>query len=181
MVNITIFTGPMKSGKSEALLSLYNKYRIAEKHILLIKPKLDNRTPGYIASRNNKSVIANEIETIEEIVELIGKNKVDAIFIDEFQFLKGDVSKLLDIASKNIEIFIAGLNLTAERQPFGLMDKVMCFATKVVFFTAICEECKQEAQYTYCKVAKDNDILVGDSCYEPVCEKCYEKLNSKDM
>lgn len=47
MNNITVFTGPMKSGKSEALLNIYNKYNIAEKNILLIKPKIDSRTPRF--------------------------------------------------------------------------------------------------------------------------------------
>lgn len=135
---------------------------------------------GFITSRNNKSVQAIEIENIKELNNLITQN-TNAIFIDEFQFIKGNCLDLVNIADKNIDIFISGLNLTAERKPFGLMNEVMCYASNVVYFTAICEECKQEAQYTFCKVEKNNDILVGDSCYEPVCEKCYGILNNKDM
>ena len=186
MNNIVIFTGPMKSGKSEALLSLYNKYKIAEKHVVLIKPKLDTRTPGKVATRNNKEENAIELETtkdiklfVESLYEHYGEN-INALFIDEFQFFKGVIQYLLELADKGIELFISGLNLTAEKQPFGIMSDIMCFASNINIFTAICDECKSEAQYTFCKITKKKQILVGNDCYESVCEKCYNKLINRD-
>ena len=45
----------------------------------------------------------------------------DSNFIDEFQFLKGDVSTIDKMASTGKKFYIAGLNLTSEKKVFGKM------------------------------------------------------------
>lgn len=57
------------------------------------------------------------------------------------------------------------------------MGDLMCIADNVEIMTSICEVCKsEEAIFTYFKGKKDNDIVVGDSQYLPVCRNCYNKL-----
>ena len=49
--SITVFTGPMFSGKSEALLARLKRASYARKKVLVVKPKKDLRTEDEIVSR----------------------------------------------------------------------------------------------------------------------------------
>lgn len=175
MSDINVFTGPMKSGKSQMIINEANRQVIAGKKIQMFKPKLDTRDYENIADRNGNRLTAINITDIEEI-----KNyDADVYVIDEFQFLNGSVNTIEEMASKGKKFFIAGLNLTAEKKPFGKMGDLLCVSDNVQMLTSICEICKNDnAIYTYCKESKDSDILVGDSQYLPVCRSCYDKLIS---
>jgi len=173
MSEINVFTGPMKSGKSQMIINEAHRQQIAGKKIQMFKPKLDTRDYECVADRNGNRLNAINITDIEEI-----KNyDVDVYVIDEFQFLDGNVNTIQEMASQGKKFFIAGLNLTAEKKPFGKMGDLLCVSDNVKMLTSICEVCKNDnAIYTYCKENKSTDILVGDSQYIPVCRKCYDKL-----
>lgn len=173
MSDINVFTGPMKSGKSQVIINEANRQKIAGKKIQMFKPKLDTRDYECVADRNGNRLTAINITNIEEI-----KNyDADVYVIDEFQFLNGNVNTIQEMASNGKKFFIAGLNLTAEKKPFGKMGDLLCVSDNVQMLTSICEVCKNDnAIYTYCKENKEGDILIGDSQYMPVCRNCYEKL-----
>lgn len=173
MSDINVFTGPMKSGKSQKIINEAYRQIIAGKKIQMFKPKLDTREQECVADRNGNKLMAVNIQDMNEIE----KYDADVYIIDEFQFLKGNVNVIQNMASKGKKFFIAGLNLTAEKKPFGKMGDLMCVSDNVQMLTSICEICKNDnAIYTYCKEHKDGDILVGDSQYLPVCRSCYQKL-----
>ena len=57
------------------------------------------------------------------------------------------------------------------------MKDLLCIADNINCLTSICEHCKKNnAIYTYCKVAKNQDILIGDSEYIALCPDCYSYL-----
>lgn len=173
MSDINVFTGPMKSGKSQKIINEAYRQIIAGKKIQMFKPKLDTREQECVADRNGNKLMAVNIQDMNEIENY----DADVYIIDEFQFLKGNVNVIQNMASKGKKFFIAGLNLTAEKKPFGKMGDLMCVSDNVQMLTSICEICKNDnAIYTYCKEHKDGDILVGDSQYLPVCRSCYQKL-----
>ena len=173
MSDINVFTGPMKSGKSQKIINEAYRQIIAGKKIQMFKPKLDTREQECVADRNGNKLMAVNIQDMNEIENY----DADVYIIDEFQFLKGNVNVIQNMASKGKKFFIAGLNLTAEKKPFGKMGDLMCVSDNVQMLTSICEICKNDnAIYTYCKEHKDGDILVGDSQYLPVCRNCYQKL-----
>ena len=173
MSDINVFTGPMKSGKSQKIINEAYRQIIAGKKIQMFKPKLDTREQECVADRNGNKLMAVNIQDMNEIENY----DADVYIIDEFQFLKGNVNVIQNMASKGKKFFIAGLNLTAEKKPFGKMGDLMCVSDNVQMLTSICEICKNDnAIYTYCKEHNDGDILVGDSQYLPVCRNCYQKL-----
>lgn len=174
MGNINVFSGPMKCGKSQRLIVEANRLKVAGKNIKVFKPLMDNRfSEDNIADRNGNKFPAINIEKIDEIE----KYDADIYLIDEFQFLEGNVDSIQKLANKGKRFFIAGLNLTAERKPFGKMGELLCNSDNVQMMTAICECCNSEnAIYSYCKIDKSGDILIGDSQYIPVCANCYAKL-----
>ncbi len=173
MSDINVYTGPMKSGKSQKIINEAYRQIIAGKKIQMFKPSIDTRENECVADRNGNKLIAVNIKDIEEIKMY----DADVYIIDEFQFLDGSVNVIQDMASQGKKFFIAGLNLTAEKKPFGKMGDLLCVSDNVQMLTSICEVCKNDnAIYTYCKEHKDTDILVGDSQYLPVCRNCYQKL-----
>ena len=173
MSDINVFTGPMKSGKSQKIINEAYRQIIAGKKIQMFKPKLDTREQECVADRNGNKLMAVNIQDMNEIENY----DADVYKIDEFQFLKGNVNVIQNMASKGKKFFIAGLKLTSEKKPFGKMGDLMCVSDNVQMLTSICEICKNDnAIYTYCKEHKDGDILVGDSQYLPVCRNCYQKL-----
>ena len=171
---IIVYTGPMFSGKTTALLGAYEKAIIAHKAVLAFKPKIDYRFgTNVIKSRKFGEVDAIPITDLEELLDY----DVDVYIIDEFQFLKGDINVLIHLADNMKKTFyISGLDMTAERKPFGLMPQLLAIADTVQKFVAICHDCDEEnAIYSFFQGKKDSDILVGNTEYIPLCRNCYAK------
>lgn len=174
MGNINVFTGPMKCGKSQRIFNELKRQLIAGKTVKVFKPIIDDRFGlNVISTRAGNSIKANCIKDISEIE----KFDADVYFIDEFQFLEGNIDVIDKMSSLGKKFFIAGLNLTSEKKPFGKMGDLMCIADNIEMMTSICEVCKSdEAIFTYYKGNKNNDILIGDNQYIPVCRDCYNQL-----
>lgn len=176
---INVYTGPMKCGKSQRIFNELKRQLIAGKDIKVFKPLLDDRSgDDIISTRAGNSIKAINIQNLSELENY----DADSYFIDEFQFLDGDIHVIDRMASEGKKFYIAGLNLTSEKKSFGKMGDLMCIADNIEIMTAICEICKsEEAIFTYFKGKKDTDIVVGDSQYIPVCRQCYNKLNNSNF
>ena len=177
MGSISVFTGPMKCGKTKRAIEVATIQKIRGKDIKVFKPEIDNRFgTDKIVTRAGKELDTFNISKIEDIE----KYDADVYVIDEFQFLNGDLEAINRLANKDKKIYISGLNLTSDRKPFGKMGEVMCMADKIELMTSVCEVCKSEdAIYTYYSGPKSKDILVGEAGYMPVCRNCYETLMLK--
>ena len=172
---ITVFTGPMFSGKSNRLIDEYEKFYNKE-DILVLKPVKDTRTTSKIRARGRKiDINAISIKDLSDIYKIASSDKYKdnrVIFIDEAQFITGDVSIILDLSLHGFDFYIAGLNLTSEQKPFGIMPDLIAIADKTEFLRAKCYKCNKEALYTYCIVPKKEEILVGSNEYVPICADC---------
>ena len=179
MGRIKVYTGPMFSGKTTAHLSAYERATIAKKKVLAFKPELDTRFgTNVIKSRRFGEIEAICISNIEELK----KYDADVYIIDEFQFLKGDIKIILDLAdNKDKSFHISGLDMTAERKPFGIMPELLAIADEVQKFVAICHDCNEEnAIYSYFLGKKDIDIVLGNTEYVALCRKCMSKRLKSD-
>lgn len=178
MGDINVYSGPMKCGKSMKILNEFNRQLIAGKNAMIFKPKIDCRAgESFVATRDGKRFIAQNIENISELEDY----NADVFFIDEFQFLQGNVKTIEKMADKGKRFYIAGLNLTSDKKPFGKMGDLMCIADNIQMMTSICEICKNDnAIFSYFKGKKDKEIVIGDEEYIPVCRKCYEKLKKEE-
>ena len=177
---ITTFTGPMHSSKSEGIIDVYNKIYNKD-NILVFKPKIDTRDLGYIRSKGSDRVIdAICINNLEEILPYVKEDTAN-IIIDEIQFLTGDIKVLLYLSIiKDIDIYCAGLNMTSEQEPFGIMPYVLAVSDKVVNTVASCNICGRDAYYTYFVGNKDQDVVVGDENYLSLCSKHLRERRQKD-
>ena len=176
---IKTFTGPMFSGKTTALLSTYfNMWN--KKNIMCFKPKINTRDQGIKSKNIKENVDAIEIKNINEIKTYLKKN-TRTIFIDEANFLKGDVSELVHISvDMDIDIYICGLNMTSEQKPFGIMGDILAVSDYIEIKKGYCTDCNREAGFTYFEGSKDKDIVVGDVGYITLCESCLRKRRRID-
>ena len=177
MGDINVYAGPMKCGKTQEILNEYKRQLIAGKNVKMFKPSIDTRTAkNVVASRNGIDIPAISIDTISDIE----KYDADVYCIDEFQFLKGDVNIIQTLADSGKKFFIAGLNLTSEKKPFGKMADLLCIADNIQMQNAICDNCKNEnAVFTYFKGGKNKEIVIGDKEYLALCRKCYDIISKR--
>lgn len=181
MAKLTIYTGPMKCGKTKRLIEKYQECKNKGLSCIMFKPSMDTRfSTTQVMDRDGHTVNCTNIKRIEELIRYTFT--FNNLFIDEFQFLSGSIYDLLYILDQNVNIYISGLNLTSDRTTFGLMDKVMCIANDINIYKADCDICKEpnSATYTYCTVTKQDEILIGDTQYVSVCPHCYKNLCKKD-
>lgn len=176
---IKILTGSMFSGKSGGLARIYETMW-NKKIIKCFKPKTDTRDGDKIQARySNHTIYAMQINDLSEILVNISE-ETKVIFIDEAQFLIGDVSVIKKLSMiNNIDFYISGLNMTSELKPFGIMPELMAIADEIDYYHASCYYCNKRADYTMFVGNKDSDIFIGNDEYRPVCSDCYVKNKFK--
>lgn len=172
---ITTFTGPMHSSKTASLIVVYNKIW-NKNHIKVFKPRKDTRDPGVLKSKDFEETIpAIEIDKLEEILSNIDES-TRVILIDEIQWLEGDVGILSYLSIvQDMDIYTAGLNMTSEQKPFGIMPYVLAISDTVENIRASCYDCGRDASLTYYELEKTEDTLVGDDGYVPLCPACLKR------
>ena len=188
--SITVFTGPMFSGKSKALMARLETKQRAHKKVLIIKPALDNRfgvPDGIVAKKKGlqrfepcDSMPARSVSSDTEFVEMVKREKPDVIGIDEAQFFGPWLGAvLIEYRSVGYEIFVAGLDLDAWRRPFGPMPDLLAYADDIDKFTASCFVCGQDARFTQKTGGSSSEqIQVGaEEFYEARCESCWGQPN----
>ena len=175
MNNISVFTGPMKSGKTSTVINTANALINQGENVNVFKPVLDDRfSTNFVQDRDGNKINAINIGKIDDLENY----EADSYVIDEFQFLEGDLNIIKNLANKGKKFYIAGLNLTTEKKVFGRMGDIMEASDNVQVFKANCDCCgSSNAIYSFCTAEKTGDILVaGDDVYLAVCPECYDKL-----
>lgn len=176
MGKLVIYTGPMKSGKTTKLVKQYNKILAKNPKTYMFKPKIDNRYSSVrvVTRDGNGQILSSLLDNIDMLWYF--KDMYKNFFIDEFQFLDGNISTIKNLLDLGKNIWVSGLNLTAEKKPFGLMGDLMCFADKIYFMKGNCDYCGKQNKgiYTFYEGGKNTDIIVGDDNYKCVCSKCYK-------
>ena len=185
---ITVYTGPMFSGKTQALMARLQTKQRAHKNVLVVKPALDDRYDSVdeivvkqkTAQRFEKhaSMAAYPIKSVEQLGALIREIDPDIIGVDEAQFFDEHFSAALDTiahrSERYVEIYVAGLDLDAWAKPFGPMPHLLAIADRVEKFTANCFQCGQDARFTQKIGGSAGLIEVGaDDLYEARCGACW--------
>lgn len=168
---INVFTGPIKCGKSQKIFNELKRQLIAGKDIKVFLPNSVEDNGNIISTMSGNCVNAIKIDNISKLKDY----EADVYFIDMFHFLEGDVSIIDEMATSGKKFYIAGLNLTSNKDVFGKMGDLMCIADHIEIMTSICDVCKSdEASFSYCKGIKSKE-------YIPVCRECYTKLINKEI
>ncbi|HAB66850.1 MAG TPA: hypothetical protein DCE23_05735 [Firmicutes bacterium] len=172
---IKTFTGPMHSGKTEHMIDIYSGIYNKE-CIKVFKPLDDTRDFCLMKSKTyDISIPAIGVDKFEDILGYVDE-KTRTIFLDEVQLMTGNIAVLnyLSIV-EDMDIYLGGLNMTSEQEPFLIMPQILAISDKVENIPASCYDCGREATLTYYEGSKSGAVLVGDKGYFPLCHRCLVK------
>ena len=181
MCGITLYLGCMFSGKTSELIKIYRKLMVINKKVLSINYAQDNRysSEEAIVSHNLDKIDCVKVSKLSEVSDEIINNH-DYIIIDEGQFfsdLKEYVVKWCEKYKKNI--IVIGLDGDYKRNPFGQILDLIPIADNVTKLKAMCKLCNDgtEALFTHRLSTEDEQIVIGNSNYIPVCRQHYLEQN----
>ncbi|PSO45730.1 MAG: hypothetical protein BRC25_01190 [Parcubacteria group bacterium SW_6_46_9] len=193
---VTIFTGPMFSGKSMRLIQHANSAERGGKEVLAVKPETDTRDSDQIVTSLHDPINGSDTEWSYEAVHLISETteddltklfssvSPDVLIIDEIQFFADWIVDFVrDIQSSNsTEVYLAGLDQTAWREPFGPTPDLLALADHIEKLHADCfvTDCPRKARFTQLikpqeSSEDDSRIIVGgQEKYEARCGHCWQ-------
>ena len=174
--SIEVICGSMFSGKTEELIRRLKRVKIANQRVAIFKPALDTRyDKQQIVSHDTNAVDSKPVEHARQILEQAGEAVV--IGIDEAQFFDHDLPDVCEeLAKKGIRVIVAGLDMDYLGKPFGQMPNLLAKADFVTKLHAICMQCGHLANYSFRKIANDQQVVLGaKDSYEPRCRSCYDK------
>lgn len=177
-----VIAGCMSSGKTDELLRLLRRAEVARRRILLVRPEIDDRTPGEFAESRSKarypSVLVNPNEP-SGILALARERDADMVGIEEGQFFDTQlVDIVLALRDSGRHVIASGLNLDFAGRPFGPMPILLAHADAVTMLTAICVVCGDPATRTQRLVggrpAAIDDPLVVIGGFDDAATETYE-------
>lgn len=183
MNSLTMYVGPMWSGKSTSLLLELEKRKHMGKKVYVFKPCIDDRYSNEnIVSHMGWKFPAFAINDGKEIIKiLLNEEDVDkfsdiTVAVDEMFMIPNSAEELIWLYKNGADILVSSLDLSSACVPFDEVKALLPWATNVVKCKSICSACKQpNAAYTWRKPGNsDEGILVGGvEKYEPRCRLCH--------
>ena len=173
---IEVICGSMFSGKTEELIRRLKRVKIANLKVEIFKPAIDTRYDEVkIVSHDATAIQSTPVDNSQKILLMTGD--VDVIGIDEAQFFDAEIANVCDeLAFRGIRVIVAGLDMDYLGNPFGQMPSLLAKADYVTKLHAICQRCGNMANYSFRKVADEQQVLLGATdAYEPRCRVCYDK------
>lgn len=184
---ITVYYGPMGSGKTQSLCTqLCDISDIMPWKVLFINHASDTRDvsisthnrSGFSARErmlDTERVIKKSAERLAE-VDVTGYNIVG---VDEGQFFT-DLRLVEQWRRRGINIIIAGLLQTKDNEVFGEMGWAIANADKIYHTQPMCIDCsrkniKTDALFT--AGPRDGPVIMvgGLESYRPLCRSCHDK------
>lgn len=177
--HLTVYAGPMFSGKTEALISDVRRTQLARRKVLFFSPEIDTRHQGKVVSHRGQDL---ERQTgvkpivIKDFADMTLPPNIGRIAIDEAQFFGPDIVSAVELfIQSGRHVSVAGLDMDSRGVPFGVMPFLLAMADHVVKCKAVCMDCGEPASRTYCHAAVPADnVLIGSSeVYQAMCLKCW--------
>ncbi len=179
---IRLIMGPMFSGKTTFLKSIFDRFTIAGKKCLMVKYVNDNRyDEKYVVTHTGIKCTGDTIKA-GKLMELdnIVKN-YNVICIDEIQFYNDAPDYCDKWANEGLIIICAGLSGTFERKEFPIISKLIPLCEKIELLRAVCPETGNDATFSY-RISDNNNVIDigGSDKYKAVDRITYNNLiNSK--
>ncbi len=171
---IEVICGCMFSGKTNELISRVSTSGIEKQKIGLFKPSVDVRYHADNIVSHDAHVL--EAKPLQEAMDILDHADDLALFaIDEAQFFGQEIVGAIEqLANQGKRVIIAGLDMDYMGRPFGPMPALLSIANHVTKLHAQCEQCGDEARFSYRKTSGQEQVLLGEKNeYEARCRTCY--------
>lgn len=180
---VTFITGPMFSFKTSTLFTRIERHYFAKDKVLLIRPSQDDReyfshSKAVETGYNDLAITTIRVSSFDgfSFRSDICLDHYDAIFVDEAFMIK-DCWRLAKKYGASKFIYLAGLMSSSENALFDEVAKFLPYCDEIVKLNGVCMDCgSQLGNYSYyIGSEKKAAILVGDSEYLCLCQKCRDK------
>lgn len=179
---ITLYCGPVCSGKSEELVQdIRRRRKHGQKIVQVFYPDADTRTDkGFCTSKSGLKEPGREFSNVAMLKELIWPN-TQVIAIDEVQFVSPDVINLaVDLRRNGRDVVLAGLDFDFRGKPFNTVSLAGNVADIVNRRHAWCTECGEIARWSQLLDAPPQDgsnILIGGT--NEYAARCFEHFTPR--
>jgi thymidine kinase len=179
---LTLYLGPMKAGKSETLIRLYNKYKSIDKKIYVINHIYDTERTNKIDTIRTHSNIFIDAHSTNSLLKMTLDTEYinsDIIIIDESQFFIDLVIFIEDQIKEypNKKFYVFGLIADINQKKIGNILDLIPIADDIIHLKAYCNICKDGTPAPFTKMKQENQvelvnqIRIGDDIYFPVCRR----------
>lgn len=177
-MSVTLYLGPMCSGKSSAMFRQATRACFAKIHVDILVYKNSQRTemkkkntlfshntPLQLPSPQHTYLTVREHTSIQDYINT--NPDAQHVGIDEGQFF-GDLRPGVQILlGKGIHVYISALNGDFQLRPWASISNLLPIATEIHMLKAICTLCKEDhkdAHYTMMTHAPQTSVGVNDPC-----------------
>ena len=173
---LEIIIGPMFSGKTSKLVSIYKHNKIANIPTCVINYYEDKRYgESGMSTHDCISVPCIMASTLSEVINDNDKiHSTAAFIINEGQFFP-DLFSVVNILVNKYKkaVYIGGLDGDFQMKKFGKILDLIPMCNKIEKLNAICTICKNPAAFTKRLSEETAQKVIGNSNYIPVCRKCH--------
>ena len=179
----------MNAGKSTIAIQVAHNYEEQNGTVLVWKPKIDTKGSNTIVSRigikRKVDYMLEDTSSPLKIVknELEKRKEIDAIIVDEAQFLtENQINELYYISKKmNIAVLCFGLRCDFMMKPFPGSARLLAIADSIEELKTLCE-CKKRKATQNLRLIDGIPTFEGDQVaidgeqsvtYKSVCGECY--------
>ena len=179
---IELICGSMFSGKTEELIRRVRRAQIAKLTVQVFKPGIDVRYhAGRVTSHNGQDYDAIPCERAADILTHWNP-EATVVAVDEAQFFDSEIVAVAEtLASREVRVIMAGLDLDFRGEPFGPMPILMAQAEDVTKLHAICVVCGGPASRNQrlidgrpARYDSPTIMVGGRESYEARCRHCLE-------
>lgn len=169
---IYFYYGAMNSGKSLELIRVAHNYQEQGHDVIVIKPDIDTRKPGFVYSRTGLKIPCAEVGVgdVNQVATLLKDLYLDqvAILIEEANFFSKEViDYLVDFCYNNSvrSLMFFGLKVDFRGNLFEGSKRVIERADKIIETTSICfcgKKARQNARVVNGVINKDGPTIMID-------------------
>ena len=191
MAKVHFFYSTMNAGKSTALLQSAHNYHETGNETILFIPREDaDKNSGLIKSRIGLSasavIIDSKLKVYEYVKNELSQRKIDAILVDEAQFLKkSHVTQMCKVCDElNIPVMCYGIRTDFKGNLFSGSAGLLSLADNLIELKTICEHenCSRKATMI-ARVDQSGNIItagqqveIGSDNYKVYCRRHYREL-----
>lgn len=180
-----IIIGSMFSGKTSALIDLYNKLKITDINVIAINYAEDQRYSENLLSTHDKVMIpAINVLHLSNITKSAINNakyrNSKYILINEAQFF-GDLYEftLNAVEVDRKYVYVYGLDGDFQRDKFGQIMDLIPMSNTITKLQACCHFCPNNGIFSHRLTGDKRQKVIGTSNYVPLCRNCYLSRNMK--
>lgn len=174
--SITLYTGPMFSGKSSALRATMLRYykTSVPRKCIVVRPSIDIRNDGCVKTHSGDE-LHMETVCVDNIMDCVDKlGEYDVIGFDEIQFFDDAVEACLKLRNQGKHVYASGLIATSDNKMWKTIINLMPHCDVIKKFKSICAVCGcDEGIYSRRKIVNNDEVCIGGSdVYVSVCYEC---------